>query len=83
MRLVFLLKMWYYYGRGDIVEFNVRIDDDLNEELKMIAKKEGRSKNKQIEYILRKYVENYNENNTNININQSNSNKPKVNIKGK
>ena len=63
------------------MDFNVRIDNELNEELKIIAKKEGRSKNKQIEYILKKYVENYKEENEKININQSYSNKPTVKIK--
>ena len=48
-----------------------------------IAKSEGRSKNKQIEYILKKYVESYQENNGKININQNNNNNAVVKIKGK
>lgn len=39
--------------------FNLRIDEKLNEELAQIAKEQGRSKNKQIEMILRDYVEKY------------------------
>lgn len=41
--------------------FNLRIPEELNEELINIAKIEGRSKNKQIEYILKEYVKKYNE----------------------
>lgn len=39
--------------------FNLRIDEKLNEELANIAKEQGRSKNKQIEMILSDYVERY------------------------
>lgn len=42
------------------INFNLRISEYLNEELIRIAEKEGRSKNKQIEYILKEYVEKYN-----------------------
>lgn len=41
------------------VFFSVRIDETLNEQLMKIAAEEGRSKNKQIEYILKQYVKNY------------------------
>ncbi len=41
------------------VFFNLRIDETLNEQLVMIASEEGRSKNKQIEYILKDYVKRY------------------------
>ena len=44
------------------IQFNLRIDEELNEDLSEIAKDEGRSKNKQIEYILREYVRKYKEN---------------------
>ncbi|MDO4945562.1 MAG: hypothetical protein Q4E74_10230 [Ruminococcus sp.] len=52
----------------DIINFNLRISDDLNEKLIKIAEYEGRSKNKQIEYILKKYVEQYEKQNQDINI---------------
>lgn len=39
--------------------FNLRIDEQLNEKLIEIAKEQGRSKNKQIEMILKEYVEEY------------------------
>lgn len=42
------------------INFNLRISEELNEKLIIIAEKEGRSKNKQIEYILKEYIENYN-----------------------
>ncbi len=41
------------------VFFNLRIDEKLNERLAEIAAEEGRSKNKQIEYILKEYAKNY------------------------
>lgn len=41
------------------VFFNLRIDETLNEQLVKIAEEEGRSKNKQIEYILKDYVKRY------------------------
>ena len=50
------------------MNFNLRIPEELNEELIKIAKSEGRSKNKQIEYILKEYVKKYNEDNKKWNI---------------
>ena len=41
------------------VFFNLRIDEVLNDKLVKIAAEEGRSKNKQIEYILKDYVKRY------------------------
>ena len=41
------------------ISFNLRIDEHLNELLVRIAELEGRSKNKQIEYILKDFVNNY------------------------
>lgn len=41
------------------VFFNLRIDETLNDQLVKIAAEEGRSKNKQIEYILKEYVKEY------------------------
>ena len=41
------------------VFFNLRIDEELNDELIKIAENEGRSKNKQIEQILKEYVRKY------------------------
>lgn len=65
----------------DVVNFNLRIDEDLNEKLIKIAEKEGRSKNKQIEYILRNYVNNYEDKDSRINISQNNNKKATVKIK--
>ena len=62
------------------VFFNLRIDEKLNEELIKIAEAEGRSKNKQIEQILKEYVKGYQDNNTSIKINQQNNSKAIVNI---
>lgn len=73
-----------WYG-GDIkmetTNFMLRISDELNEKLIKIAENEGRSKNKQIEYILKKYVEQYENSNNGININQSYNKKAVVKIK--
>ena len=57
----------------NIINFNLRIDEVLNEKIIKLAEKEGRSKNKQIEYILKQYIDNYEENNTKLNITQTNS----------
>ena len=45
----------------DIINFNLRLPEDINDEIMRIAKIEGRSKNKQIEYILKEYIKNYKE----------------------
>jgi len=65
----------------ETTNFMLRISDELNEKLIKIAEKEGRSKNKQIEYILRNYVEQYESSNNGININQSYNKKAVVKIK--
>lgn len=52
------------------VFFNLRIDETLNEQLVKIAAEEGRSKNKQIEYILKKYIKQYEQENGEIKINE-------------
>lgn len=48
------------------VFFNLRIDETLNDRLVKIAAEEGRSKNKQIEFILKKYVKQYEQENGEI-----------------
>ena len=63
------------------VFFNLRIDEELNDSLIKIAEEEGRSKNKQIEYILKQYVKKYQQDNGAISINQSNNENATVNIK--
>lgn len=52
------------------VFFNLRIDETLNDKLVMIAAEEGRSKNKQIEYILKKYIKQYEQENGEIKIDE-------------
>ncbi len=44
----------------EIINFNLRISEEINNEIAKIAKKEGRSKNKQIEKILEMFINNYN-----------------------
>lgn len=63
------------------VFFNLRIDDELNDDLIKIAEEEGRSKNKQIEYILKQYVKRYKAENGSVTINQNNNENATVNIK--
>ncbi|MCM1055951.1 MAG: toxin-antitoxin system HicB family antitoxin [Bacteroides sp.] len=63
------------------VFFNLRIDEELNERLVRIAEEEGRSKNKQIEYILKEYVKKYEQSNGSVYITQSHNEKATVNIK--
>lgn len=62
------------------VFFNLRIDEELNEQLIKIAENEGRSKNKQIEQILKEYVRVYQRDNSGISINQQNNGKAIVKI---
>lgn len=39
--------------------YSLRIDSEIMDKIKIIAKKENRYANKQIEYILKKYIEQY------------------------
>ena len=48
--------------------FNLRISDITDYKIKHIAKKENRSKNKQIEYILNNYINKYEEENGEIEV---------------
>ncbi len=48
------------------VYFTVSIEEQLNDKLMAIAAEEGRSKNKQIEFILKKYVKQYEQENGEI-----------------
>ena len=43
--------------------FTLRIDEELMEELREIAEANSRSVNKEIEYIIKKTIEEYNSNN--------------------
>lgn len=43
----------------ETINFNLRISEELNEKLIKIAKEQGRSKNKQIEQIIKEYIERY------------------------
>lgn len=63
------------------VFFNLRIDETLNEQLVKIAAEEGRSKNKQIEYILKAYVKQYEQSNGAIIIDQHDNTNATINIK--
>lgn len=72
--------MWRWYKMSTVF-FNLRIDETLNEQLVKIAAEEGRSKNKQIEYILKEYVKRYGQINGDITINQNNNKKAEVNFK--
>lgn len=63
------------------VFFNLRIDESLNERLAQISEEEGRSKNKQIEYILKEYVRKYDQEKGAINVTQHDNINATVNIK--
>jgi len=67
----------------EIINFNLRISEELNEKLIKIAEEEGRSKNKQIEQILKDYVKDYERRQSSISINQENNEKATVNINNK
>lgn len=62
------------------VFFNLRISEELNEQLIAIAEEQGRSKNKQIEQILKEYVAKYTKQRDVISINQENNIKAVVKI---
>ncbi len=62
-------------------QLQIRIDEEINEKLKKIAIKEQRSKNAQIEYILRKYVEEYENSNQTYNISSHDESTQTINIK--
>ena len=40
-----------------MVTFNLRLKDEVNDKIVELAKKDNRSKNQEIEYILMKYIE--------------------------
>lgn len=63
------------------VFFNLRIDETLNEQIIKIAQEEGRSKNKQIEYILKQYVKKYEQESGSVTVNQTNNQNATVNFK--
>lgn len=56
-----------------IINFNLRISEELNEKLIVIAEEQGRSKNKQIEQILKDYVSEYEKKVESISIKQKNN----------
>lgn len=47
---------------SDKTNFALRIDKSIMEQIREIAKNESRSLNKEIEYILIKYIEDYKKN---------------------
>ena len=55
-------------NKEDTMTFNLRLSDELDYKVKVIAQKEQRSKNKQIEYILQEYVKEYEAENGKIEI---------------
>lgn len=62
------------------INFNLRISEEINDKIVKIAQEQGRSKNKQIEQILKEYVIQYERNNHTISINQENNKNAIVNI---
>lgn len=46
----------------EIINFNLRIPEELNDKIIKIAQEQGRSKNKQIEQIIKEYVQEYEKN---------------------
>ena len=63
------------------VFFNLRIDETLNDQLVKIAAEEGRSKNKQIEYILKEYVKGYLQSDNAVTINQFQNDNATINVR--
>lgn len=52
---------------SDVPRLTVRMEQELINKINMIAKKENRSTNQQINYILKKYIEQYEKENGRIN----------------
>ena len=50
--------------------FSLRVSEDLIDKIKFIASKNKRSANKEIEFVLEKYVEDFEKENGVINLNQ-------------
>lgn len=44
-----------------IYQYPLKIDKEIIDQLRIIAKEQGRSLNKQIEFILRQYLQNQND----------------------
>ena len=53
--------------RSDLPRLTVRMEKELIDKVNILAKKESRSTNQQIVYILKKYVEQYEQDNGRIN----------------
>lgn len=60
--------------------FTLRINDNIMQKIKNIAENEGRTANKQIEKILKTYIEEYEKNNGVININIGRDNNGTINL---
>lgn len=60
--------------------FTLRIDQNTMEKTKGIAEKEGRTTNKQIEYMLNKYIDEYEKANGGIAINIGRDNNGNINL---
>ena len=52
---------------SDLPRLTVRTEQDIIEKINIIAKKENRSTNQQINYIIKKYIEQYEQENGRIN----------------
>lgn len=53
-------------GENKIKAYPLRIDEELHKKLDKICLEEGRNKNKEIEWIIRKYIRKYEEENGKI-----------------
>lgn len=52
---------------SDLPRLTVRMEQELIDKINVIAKKENRSTNQQITYIIKKYIEQYEQKNGRIN----------------
>ena len=57
-----MVLLWCWGDTMEIINFNLRIPEELNEKIIKIAQEQGRSKNKQIEQIIKEYVQEYEKN---------------------
>lgn len=61
------------YGKYNNKAYPLRINEELKEKAKIIASKEQRKLNQQIEYIIKQYVDEYEEKNGQITIKDINN----------
>lgn len=61
--------------------FSLRLDEETHEKLRLICEKQSRSQNKQMEYIVRQFISDYEKVNGTIESEEFTSKRKEINIK--